>query len=101
MPSYHEHRRRPYRPAPDGELPPHASEPGCFGANPPSGTHLLRERALFADDLPFGGSVDYDQIAARSHLEQVGAILRRMELDQHEINRLRTETRAMLAGLAA
>lgn len=101
MPSYRDDRRRPHRPAPDGELPPHAPEPVFFRPEPLSGTHLLRERALFADDLPFGGSVDYDQIAARSHLEQVGAILRRMELDQDEINRLRTETRAMLAGLAA
>ncbi len=100
MSSYHD-RRRPFRAAPDGELPPDAPEPVYFRPNPNAGNHILRERALFADDLPFGGSVDYDQIAARYHLEQVGVILRRLELDQAEIDRLRTETRTALAGLAA
>lgn len=99
MSRYDRHRRYPA--TPDGELPPDAPEPVYFRPNPHAGDHILRERALFADDLPFGGSVDYDQIAARYHLEQVGVILRRLELDQAEIDRLRTETRTMLAGLAA
>jgi hypothetical protein len=42
------------------------------------------------------GADEYD-----GDLEQVGRILHRLDLDQAEIVRLRTETRAVLAELAA
>lgn len=41
------------------------------------------------------------EFEARRNLEQVGRILHRLELDQTDIVLLRTETRAILAGLAA
>lgn len=44
---------------------------------------------------------DPAEALVRHHLEQVGAILRRMDLDMVEIARMRTETRARLARLAA
>lgn len=42
-----------------------------------------------------------EELLARSTLEQVGNILRRMEMDRREIDHLRFETRSILEGLAA
>lgn len=100
MPKRHD-RGRPAHAAPNGERPIDPPEPQSFRPTPHEEYHGLRERSVHAGNWPFGGSVDYDQIAARHHLEQVGVILRRLELDQAEIDRLRTETRTLLAGLAA
>ena len=73
--------------------------------DPSTGTHaagsfVIREcgpagMALRLDRL------DYDEIVARQNLEQVGRILHRLDLDMAEILELRTETRAILAELAA
>lgn len=48
---------------------------------------------LAADECP--------ELEATHSLEHVGRILRRLELDPADIVQLRTETRAILAGLAA
>jgi hypothetical protein len=64
----------------------------------------LREHGAFAPALawPLGAvESDPDEAVVQHNLEQVGAILQRLELDQVEIVRLRTETRARLARLAA
>lgn len=44
---------------------------------------------------------EYAQFQIQRNLEQVGRILKRLELDQADIVQLRTETRAILAELAA
>lgn len=44
---------------------------------------------------------EYALMEARRDLEQVGQILRRLELDRAEIAQLREETRVILARLAA
>jgi hypothetical protein len=44
---------------------------------------------------------EYAEFQVQRNLEQVGRILKRLELDQADIVQLRTETRAILAELAA
>lgn len=44
---------------------------------------------------------EYAELQIQRNLEQVGRILKRLELDQADIVKLRTETRAILAELAA
>jgi hypothetical protein len=100
------------------ELPPvseptPAPEPSPFKPvrfadriNPRFGYMELRERSV-AGALSWPGFMEAAPDAedletqARRNLEAVGSILRRMERDQHEIDGLRTETRRILAGLAA
>jgi len=49
---------------------------------------------------PVAGVCD-EELLARNTLEQVGNILRRLAMDQREIDHLRFETRSILEGLAA
>ena len=68
--------------------------------NPGATPFVLRERPAYTGALPLDAASDRE-VEARRNLEQVGRILQRLDWDQAEIVRLRRETRAMLAGLAA
>jgi hypothetical protein len=64
----------------------------------------LREHGAYAPvrDWPLVlTEPDPAEAMVQHHLEQVGAILRRLDLDMAEITRMRAETRARLARLAA
>ncbi len=68
---------------------------------PFAGNSVLRECGPAGMALRLDSCLDFDEIVARQNLEQVGRILRRLELDRAEILELRTETRTILAELAA
>jgi len=86
------------------EHPGSGRAPVYFRPNPAFGHHSLRES--YVNDLTWPlGHMGFEEARhaaeARYNLEQVGHILHRLELDQADIIQLRTETRAILAGLAA
>jgi len=101
-------RKRPYRSRSAEFEPGHACDeyPDCDGepmhgrSYPLGGQFILRERAVHSLAWPLDATEDHE-FEARRNLEQVGRILHRLELDQADIVLLRTETRAILAGLAA
>jgi hypothetical protein len=68
--------------------------------NPGATPFILRERPVHAASLPLNPISD-QEVEARRNLEHVGRILQRLDWEQAEIVRLRRETRAMLAKLAA
>ena len=94
---------QPAEPPPPAEPSPYP--PVHFRPTPGFGSMTVREtRALPASWPRFlepGADACPDEVRAHRTLEQVGSILRRLELDQLEIDRLRSETRTMLRGLAA
>ena len=73
----------------DDRLPAHGATP-----------FILRERPLHAASWPLD-VLDDREVEARRNLEHVGIILQRLDRQQAEITRLRKETRAILAELAA
>lgn len=101
MGSQHDDRDHAANARPSHEQPDPANgrKPVYFRPNPHFGQHTLRERALGVA-WPLD-TAEYEEVVARQNLEQVGRILARLELDRAEILELRTETRAILAGLAA
>jgi hypothetical protein len=78
------------------DAPPAHQQPPNPGATP----LILRERPVRALSLPLDALSD-QEVEARRNLEHVGIILQRLEREQAEIIRLRRETRAILAELAA
>jgi hypothetical protein len=97
MGSQHEGRDRDAQGREEQEIDPAGGrKPVYFRPDPHFGQYTLRESAAW----PRGMDVEC-QAVARDHLEQVGRILKRLDLDQLEILQLRSETRAILAGLAA
>ena len=103
MGSQHDERegREPAAPSPDAH-PGNGPGPVRYQPDPRFGQFTLRER--YAADLPWplaGVHDGPDEAAVSRNLEQVGVILRRLDLDKRDIVRLRTETRAILDGLAA
>lgn len=85
-----DHEHDPY------EEPPVHRRPAAPGATP----FVLRERAVHTAPWPLN-PVNDREVEARRNLEHVGRILQRLDWEQTEIVRLRKETRAMLARLAA
>lgn len=96
----HDERERPAQPGEPDESSPSGRAPVYFRPRPHSGQFTLRERAAHSVAWPLDTD-EYLAFEATRNLEQVGHILRRLELDQADIVQLRTETRAILAGLAA
>lgn len=74
--------------------------PRTRGASPGATPLILRERPVHAASWPLDAVSD-QEVEARRNLEHVGRILQRLDWEQAEIVRLRKETRAMLAELAA
>jgi hypothetical protein len=102
MAAQHHDRNRPAAPEPD-DLD--EDTPGCgtmdyheWGHS--SGFVGVRERPVAAAAWQ-ANPTEYAEFQIQRNLEQVGRILKRLELDQADIVQLRTETRAILAGLAA
>jgi hypothetical protein len=102
MGNQHEERDRDARSGEEQEIDPASGrKPVYLNTNPHFAQHTLRERGAPTLAWPLGRlEAEYEAVASR-HLEQVGRILRRLDLDQAEILRLRSETRAILAELAA
>jgi hypothetical protein len=99
MRSQHEERDRDARDRDEPEIDPVSGrKPVYFRPDPHVGQYTLRESAAAA--WPRGMDAEC-QAVAMNHLEQVGRILERLDLDQREILQLRSETRTILAGLAA
>lgn len=78
------------------DTPPAYQRPPNPGATP----FILRERAVHAPSWPLDALSDRE-VEAQRNLEHVGRILQRLDREQAEIVRLRKETRAILAELAA
>src|SRR5688500_15593818 len=89
-------------PAP-GEPSPRA--PVYFNPQPGFGVMMLRETCVVPNQWPAfrqpAADASPEEVRAHRTLEQVGSILRRLELEQLEIDRLRYETRSKLQELAA
>lgn len=86
-----------------GEPSPRA--PVYFRPQRDFGGMTLRETCVVPNQWPSfrqpAADASPEEVSAHRALEQVGSILRRLELDQLEIDRLRVETRGKLAELAA
>jgi hypothetical protein len=94
---------QPAAPGPAGEPSPHP--PFHYRLPRGYGTMVLRETCTVPTSWPAlrepVAEVCDEELLARSTLEQVGNILRRLAMDQREIDHLRLETRSILEGLAA
>lgn len=99
MGSKHEERGREPRDEQEAD-PASGRKPVYFNNNPHFGQDTLRERGAASAAWPLD-TAEYQEVVARQNLEQVGRILQRLELDQADIVQLRSETRAILAELAA
>lgn len=94
---------RPAEPA--GTHEPSSHPPVHYRPTPGFGDMTLRETRVVPVSWPGflegGADASPDEVRARRTLEQVGSILRRMQLDRLEIDGLRTETRSILQRIAA
>lgn len=92
------------RPEPAPEQPSQRA-PVYFRPQRDFGVMTLRETWVVPNQWPSfrqpAADATPDEVTAHRALEQVGSILRRLELDQLEIDRLRHETRSKLEELAA
>jgi hypothetical protein len=103
MAAQHDDRDRPAVPElddPDAETPVSGETADYYERRLDSGFVGVRERPAPGATWRVNPT-EYAEFQVQCNLEQVGRILERLELDQADIVQLRTETRAILAGLAA
>lgn len=101
MESKHEDHDRDTRSGDEQEIDPASGrKPVYFNTSRPFAQYTLREGSAVSLMWPID-TPEFAEVIARQNLEQVGRILQRLDLDQADIVRLRAETRAILAELAA
>lgn len=100
MPSQHDDRDRPAAPDPHAETPSGGRRDYRELRHGNGGYMELRERPAPGATWRVNPT-EYAEFQVQRNLEQVGRILERLDLDQADIVQLRTETRAILARLAA
>jgi hypothetical protein len=102
MPCQHDDRDLPAHPDPHAEAPSGGRRTRDYRElrHGNGGYMELRERPAPGATWQVNPTA-YAEFQVQRNLEQVGRILERLDLDQADIVQLRTETRAILARLAA